>query len=232
GAPPNLEDMTFEVETVLKNYSTTTNGSVIDKQGVEFAYSSKRFKDINTRVTLNGAWFRTIYENSLPIYRTASVMVDGDWLKEIGIYESNGGYRREQLTSNLMLDSYIPAIDLFIFASFQSSWFYKKQTTEYSGIPIAYVGLDGETHPYTEVEMTDYRLQHLCLSVSDSAFDEYLTPFSMDVNLKMSKKFGDMLNVSLYVNRILSLYPDYVSNGVTIKRNVTPYFGAEITFKI
>ena len=61
--PPDLADLTFTPDTILKVQSVHTNGSRILKEGVEFQYSSKRFPIIRTRLTVNGAWFRTTYNS-------------------------------------------------------------------------------------------------------------------------------------------------------------------------
>ena len=55
----------------------------------------------------------------------------------------------------------------------------------------------------------------------------------MHINLKVTKKFyRDKIGVALFVNRLLSVSPDYTLNGSYIRRNVTPYFGMEINFSL
>lgn len=54
----------------------------------------------------------------------------------------------------------------------------------------------------------------------------------MYLNFKASKDFGKYLNLSLFVDRILDYTPDYDSNGYTIRRNINPYFGMELNFRL
>ena len=58
-------------------------------------------------------------------------------------------------------------------------------------------------------------------------------PFSMDLNLKATKKLlNDKLLIALFVNKIWDVYPDYVRNDFVIRRYVTPYFGIELNVKL
>ena len=60
------------------------------------------------------------------------------------------------------------------------------------------------------------------------------TPFSMNVNLKITKKlYRDKMAVALFVNKLLDYTPDYhTSDGRHIRREVTPYFGMELNIKL
>ena len=230
--PPDLTSVPFETDTLLMLFSAYTNGSATLKEGVEFTLSTKRLDWLKTRMTVNGAWFRTNYDNSIPLYEGTSQLIEGKAIQEIGIYESTGGYFREQFNTNFMLDTYIPNLDLEFSTSFQCTWFYKKRTKPYSGVPFAYIDPAGNEHPYTEAEAEDTRLQWLIIRVNESQFMTEKVPFGMYVNFKMSKLFKDTFRISLFVNRILDYLPDYKANNVTIKRSSSPYFGAELTIKI
>ena len=55
----------------------------------------------------------------------------------------------------------------------------------------------------------------------------------MNVNLKVMKKlYHDKVSVSVFVNKILDVTPDYYRNNVLVRRNVLPYFGMELDFKL
>lgn len=230
--PPDLSSVPFEIDTLLRMFSAYTNGSATLKEGIEFTLSTKRFEWLKTRMTVNGAWFRTNYDNSIPLFQGTSQLINGKAIQEIGIYESTGGYKMERFNTNFMLDTYIPNLDLEFSTSFQCTWFWSQKIKPYSGIPFAYIDLNGNEHPYTEVEAADTRLQWLNMRVNDSKFINEKIPFGMLVNFKMSKLFKDAFRVSLFVNRILDYLPDYKANNVIMKRNSSPYFGAELTIKI
>ena len=40
------------------------------------------------------------------------------------------------------------------------------------------------------------------------------------------------MSCSLFVNRILDVTPDYYQNGFLTRRNVVPYFGMELDFRL
>lgn len=230
--PPDLDQMTFVTDTIISLYRLTTNGTKIEKEGIEFSFSSRRFEALKTRITFNGAWFRSDYDNSVPVYKSAQKAINGEYIKEKGIYESDGGGMIMQvLNTNLMLDTYIPVIDFIFSTSFQSTWFTKQKSKEYNGMPIGYIDKKGNIHPYTEAERNDIYLGTLYIPVNSDQFTTRRIPFAMDVNFKMSKNFKDKVKVSVFVNRLLDYRPDYTVNGHTYHRNIPPYFGAELNFK-
>ena len=55
----------------------------------------------------------------------------------------------------------------------------------------------------------------------------------MNVNLKATKKlFKDRATVSIFVNRLFTVAPDYEVNGVVKRRSSTPYFGMELMLNL
>lgn len=77
--------------------------------------ATKRFETLKTRLTVNGAWFRTTYTNSEPMFRSnTTAVVDGTPVNSlyIGYYENTAGTVREQLNTNFMADTYIPRLAL------------------------------------------------------------------------------------------------------------------------
>ena len=232
-APPKLEDMTYTLDTLLTAYSSTTNGSSTSKEGIEFMFSSKRIELLKTRVTINGAWFRSNYDNSMPAHRGVDRVINNRRIREIGVYRTSSEcYLRQTFSTNVMFDTYIPVLDLEFSTSFQSTWFTMRKNKEYSGTPYAYIDVAGVQHPYTEKEKEDIYLRWLNIPVSETQFQTQRIPFGMNVNFKMSKNFKDRIRVSLFVNRMLDYHPDYTVNGHTYRRSVSPYFGAELNLKL
>ena len=58
-----------------------------------------------------------------------------------------------------------------------------------------------------------------------------LTPFSMNVNLKISKRlYRDRLNIAIFVNRLFTYSPSYRNEtNALVRRYSSPYFGMEPT---
>ena len=232
--PPSLEGLPYQNDTTLTAYSFTTNGSRTLKQGLEFSFSTRRIKAINTRITANGAWLRTEYMNSQPEYYRPNVMISGKPYPYIGIYEMNDGNFYDSLVTNLMLDTQIPSLGLIFSTSFQCKWFSGRRSMPESKYPDSYLDKAGTVYPFdAAVAEGDAVLRHLIRDYTESLYQYQRTPFAMNVNLKVSKRlYRDKVSCSLYVNKIFDVTPDYRRGDALVRRSVTPYFGMELDFKI
>lgn len=233
-APPDIASLPYTTDTVLRGSSRITNGSQTLKEGIEFVLSTERFKGINTRFTLNGAWFRTTYRNSQPVWRTVSQVVAGVSMSDLyaARYVDDDIYIREQLNSNLTADVYLPTLGTKLSTTLECSWFYAHQSGRKNGLPMAYMGIDGIEHPYTEADAADPYRRLLIQHYADGLFNRYVEPFYCYLNFKATKDF-EHVQVSLFADRILDYMPDYRSNGLLVRRTAaSPYFGMEINLKI
>lgn len=231
--PPALENIPYNIDTLLMTYSRTSNGSRSLKRGIEFTFSTRRFPVVNTRITANGAWFLTRYSNSQAEYYRPSVVVAGNRYPYIGIYEKNEGTLYESCRTNLMFDTQIPRLGLIFSTSFQCQWWTGHQSEPNDVLPTAYLDKELKQHPFTEADLSDPLLALLKRDYTASLYEYTRIPFSMNVNLKVMKKlYHDQVSCSLFVNRLLDLTPDYYRNGVLVRRNVVPYFGMELDFKL
>ena len=82
---------------------------------------------------------------------------------------------------------------------------------------------------------SDGILQHMIHdNVSKEAYLYRLTPFSMNVNLKISKRlYRDRLNIAIFVNRLFTYSPSYRNEtSALVRRYSSPYFGMELNFKL
>lgn len=233
---PDLNTLPYETKQKLDGYRFVENGSKQNKIGVEWEFSSSRIKPLRTAIKFSGAWFRSTYVNSRPMYYTTSSVVDNVIIADnyIGLYDWNDGRVNEQLSTNLLLDTQIPEWGLIFSTSVQAMWFVATQRLPQNGTPTQYLSAaDGALHDYTSEAVADNPLlQHLIYHVSDAAFERYTIPPAVYVNLKITKRIGEWLNISLFVNKLLDYTPDFRRNGVLIRRNESPYFGMEMTFKI
>lgn len=234
-APPSLENLSYEAKKVLGGYTQAENGSSLVKEGVEFQLNLQRIKPIRTAVTINGAWFRSTYSNSQMMARTVTGVIGDVAISDmyVGLYDWNEGNVYQQFNTNFLFDTQVPEWGLIFSTSVQCMWFTSKQALMRDGTPHSYISAaDGEIHPFDEAAQEDIYLQQLIISLNDGMFEEYRVPTSVYVNFKASKRIGKHLTLALFANRMVDYTPDFVSNGVTIRRNVNPYFGMELNFKL
>jgi len=228
--PPELSSLSFVNDTVLRGYSTTTNGSRLLKEGVEFQFTSRRMDYLKTRLTINGAWFKSTFNNSQPVFYEVSNVVNNVQVsdKYVGLYYWKDGSVNQQFNTNFIFDTYLENMGLKFSTNIQCLWFTKSQTFQRDGTPIAYMDTSGNLQPYTEASQTDKYLQWLKQKFSTSRSS---VPFFGYVNFKATKEFGKFLQLAFFVNKILDYSPDYVSNGITVRRNLSSYFGMELNLK-
>lgn len=234
-APPRLEDIPYVETERLDGYKKAENGSKLKKEGVELQFNSQRIKPLRTAIYVSGAWFKSTYTNSLPMYDPVSTVVDNTIIRDkyVGLYDWNDGRVNQQLNTNIMLDTQVPEWGLIFSTSVQCMWFIKTQRLYQNGTPVSYLDVsDGQLHPYTAESASDKFLQHLTQAINEDAFKEYKIPTACYINFKATKKIGKYLSLAFFANKLLDYTPDFKSNGQTIRRNVDPYFGMELNFNL
>lgn len=229
---PDLTNLPYVLQTYLAEYKVTENGSETLKQGIEFGYTSPRIKAINTRFTLTGAWFKSQYRNSVPVAQQPTVSVGVGPFPYYGIYKNDYGYVNSNMNYNLLIDTYLPSLDLIVSASLQGSLFDHRKNDQRIPEPISYYGADGIIHPFTDADRTDTYKQWLVRNVSVSDNLPRLLTFNISGNLKVTKSIYKALKTSLFVNRLFNYSSPYTFNGVTVYRKGmnTPYFGMELNY--
>lgn len=234
---PNGPDLSNVPYTVVREHSAfaqTENGSVTDKQGIEFQYSTPRFKGINTRFTLSGAWFETKYYNDYPVYEKPGISIGGviGSFPYVGIYENDDSYKNSNLNYNLMMDTYVPSLDLTFSASVQGSIFTHQIRKKIIDTPIAYIDLDGQSHPFLDTDKSDLYKQWLIRNVAKSNPLSRKASYTVNVNFKVTKSIYKDLRASMFVTRIYSYDHPYYFNNIKVEaeRKLAPYFGMEINY--
>ena len=232
-APPDLATLPYTYRQELLGYGIYTNGSQTLKQGVEYTLETRRLPVVLTRLTINGAYFRTTYRNSLTETYRPSQVIDGEQIQYVGLYKDDGGNVYERMNTNFTLDTDVPKLKLGFSVSAQFLWFTTSQRNEISNYPDQYMAPDGSIHDWQAGDEDDTYLRWLVRKNSSELFEKQRVPMSMNLNFKVTKKLlNDRLNVAMFCNKIWDYTPDYESNGVTIRRYVTAYFGLEMNVKL
>ena len=232
-AQPDVATIPYENRQELLGYGIYTNGSQTLKEGVEYTLETKRLPIVQTRLTVNGAYFRTTYRNSLTETYRPSQVLDGEQIQYVGLYKDDDGYVNERLNTNFTFATDVPKLKLNFSVSAQFLWFTTRQRNAVSNEPDQYIAPDGSIHDWQEGDENDTYLRWLVRRNSPELFEKQRVPMSMNLNFKVTKKLlADRLNIAMFCNKIWDYTPDYESNGVTIRRYVTAYFGLEMNVKI
>ena len=216
-------------------YSNTqyTNGSETLKRGIEYTFASRRIPQLMTRLTITGAWFHTVYRNSMVEMERPSVVLDNRQIQYVGIYEDNDGVTNEMANTNFTFDTDIPRLQLGFSLSAQCQWYTSSQRSRLSNEPVAYMNPEGNTIDWKEGDENDIFLHYLVRNYTENDFGKNVVPFAMNLNFKVTKKlFNEKLNVAMFCNRIWDYSPDYQNGNMTIRRHVNPYFGLEMNMKL
>lgn len=219
----------------LSGYSKAANGSRLDKEGIEFVFSSARWQPLATALTITGAWFHSTYTNSQMLFNPVSDVVGSVPVRNnyIGYYNMNDGRVNDQFNTNFMFDTQIKRWGLIFSTSIQCMWFVTTKKLWQNGTPDYYLDVaDGQLHPYTEELKHDQTLQFLVQTYNSDTYRRQTTPIAMYVNLKATKEIGKHLRIAVFANRMLDYLPDYKSNGLMVRRVTDPYFGMELNFSL
>lgn len=231
---PTVADFTFVPKKMFLSYSFTTNAAKVIKKGIEYQFSTKKIKAINTEIVINGAWFQTQYDISQPRYKYTSIVVAGDYYPYVGVFNAgNDSKVQEQLNTTLFFNTHFSKQRLMFSTSIQTVWYTSYQMIQYNGIPDSYIDLNGNVLAFTDVEKQNPAFKSLIETFSSAYFDAERSPIALGVNLKVTKEVGNNLKISFFVNRLLDYNPRYTSRfGVVSQKWVTPFMGAEIQLKL
>lgn len=110
-APPSLEGLPYTDMKILDGYRMASNGSRIDKRGVEFQLNTARWDALHTSLTVTGAWFHTRYSNSQMLLRTVNDVHDNVHVSDryIGLYDTADGGSTTSSTPTSCLTPRSPA---------------------------------------------------------------------------------------------------------------------------
>lgn len=233
GSAPDPSLLPYTTEERLNLISRPSNSSRIKKEGVEFTFSSRRIPRIRTRLTVTGAWFRTTLSNSEPLWYKPSIIVNNKELQYVGLYNDPDGSVYQSFNTNFIFDTDIPRLGLNFSLTLENMWFTSSRQLFRDGVPMGYVGLDGNFIPWSPEAEADPYIGQLVRRYAASAFDDLRVPAASTFNFKATKKLlRNRLMVALYVNRIVSITPDYELHGITRRRYTSPYFGMELNLKL
>lgn len=167
----------------------------------------------------------------MPEYKESSIILNGEQLQYVGLYDWESGSTNEVFNTNVTADTYLNRIGMAFSVTAQCTWYTATQSLWNNGTPVSYVDKGGKVHLFTEADATDVQLQHLVNKYADDYFNRRVVPFEMGINLKATKEIGKYMQLSLFVNRLLNVAPIYHRGTREVKRIYNPYFGMEANLR-
>ena len=151
----------------------------------------------------------------------------------MGLYDDREGSSYQSFNTNFTFDTDVPRLGLNFSVAVQNMWFTSQRQLWRDGTPHSWVGTDGTLHPFTSECLDDPYLRQLQRTYTATSFEERRVPVATTFNIKATKKlWNDRIGIALYVNRLLSITPDYYQFGMLQRRYTSPYFGMELNLKL
>lgn len=236
---PTLDMFDPHEENRLSLISIPDNSIKTVKRGIEYVFNIPKINPIKTRFLIQGAYYKTLYANSIPTAHRPTVVMDGKPYPYVGFYSGSDDRNWYRFHTLLRSDTHIPEFKMLFSITAQSLWFVKHRQKRYGALPDYWVRPGGE--PLSSgvimsgesLDTDDKFQQMLVRPVPDRFFETDKDPVSISINLKLTKEIGKTMKVSFFVNNLFSYDPIHNTNlNRKIQYRQTPFFGSEIRFKI
>ena len=236
-ALPDLTQIGYTEKSVFRTLSYQTNGSRLDKDGIELTFTTPRYPSIATRFTVTGAYFKNNYTNSQPLWFRGSASnnpVIGNFIvfdHYAALYPNwRDDYLRKRTSGTVTADTYVKRLGLTL--SLSADIYIKGSNYLWNNNPEApsyYLTTDGILHPYTEADKKDLYLSALVIPVEYPGLATE-NKFQIHGHMRASKDFGKWLRLSMYVLNFADYNKGYRdTKGVYLRNaNSAAYFGMEL----
>lgn len=225
---PQREDfLSREVKTFVPLLSPT-NSAKISKRGVEYRIHIPEIAALHSEVEINGAYYKTVYTNGVPVMYRPAIMVDDNMYPYVGIYDGFESAHGENLNTNLWVNTHLPKWKLIFTNFIQVEWFEKTRlSTNVSEYPEHYMDTDGNIRDFNIAD--DEQLARLRRNFLSARYNEKKIPFSLLWNIKATKEFSRNIKLSFFANNVICISPKYKDQYAKTARNrQKPFFGGEL----
>jgi hypothetical protein len=109
----------------------------------------------------------------------------------------------------------------------------EKEGDFYYYLPVSHKGYDNAELPYSPSDFTDQLAQQGIKKLLSTWFPERTLPVLFLCNIKVSKDIARRFKLSFYANNFLNIRPWHIDkrSGRYMRRNDTPFFGADLTMQ-
>lgn len=238
-APPTVNPVPADVDTLYTDYTMPVNGRKNTNRGIEFDLDFGRIAALRTSFAVNGAWMQSRTESTEP-YIVRQSASGGSSPNRIGLYATGRGNVQERFNTTLRIIHNIPEFRLIASLAIQTVWIDRHRYIGYDRIAQGYYSKQtGETYWYSDTERAQLDYTSLAdREVTLSFSDEYYLTESWKprwlFNLRLTKEIGDKVGFSFFANNVFMHNPlvqnTRWSNQYT-RRNPDLFFGAEMNIK-
>lgn len=232
---PERDDYYSKVRNSFMSCRVPMNSSKVIKKGLEYRLHIPQIPALKTEVEVNGAWYKTVYTDGVPVMYYPSIMMNDEPYPYVGLYDGYNKTYAENFNTNFWFNTHLPKLKLIFTNFIQIIWFQRSRLgTDVDVYPSRYMDTDGNIHDLTdEMIASDSKFSTLKRDFLSARFDELRKPVSLRMNLKLTKEFSRSVKLSFFADNILQISPKYQNNYKMTQRDwYSPFFGAELTISL
>ena len=234
-------------------YTQATNNDVYKRTGLEFVFNFGRIDAIRTTFQVDGQIYTAkSWNKGLTFFNYLGADAANDYSKypDMGVYSTkdvDGVHYSENFSTNFIATHNIPQIGLVITATAHINWRTKAwmNYAENDIIPLQYISRqDGKLYDFNQAwanpehEMYStmrYLMRDNEVSPTRREHNRVYPPY-VNINLNITKQFGDYMDVSFFAQNVFRSSPLYESSktpGSYTRLNTNKFFfGLQLNAKI
>ncbi|MCT4614360.1 MAG: TonB-dependent receptor [Marinifilaceae bacterium] len=232
---PNRDDYYSRQAKSFAVFKTPTNSAKLIKKGVEYRFSTQKLNFIKSSIEINGAYYKTLYTSGIPVMFRSAISQNNQSSPYVGYYDGFEKKYRKQFNTNLWFNTHLSKFRLIFTNFIQLVWLQSYQEGDDIDVyPSQIMDLDGNLHKISPEEIeSESKYLSLKRQFPKSKFNLEKQPFSMTLNLKLTKELGDNVRLSFFANNIIDITPSYKSRTKTKRRQWnSPFFSTELIIKL
>ncbi len=248
-------------DSLFQTYSTPNNGQKTSKMGIEYSINFGQINPLRTSIIMDGAWLHVERQGTRNSWSkiTGSSTYAYDHFPYIALYPGGSGSIENQTNTNIRFITHIPALKMIFSTTAQIVWGTTSQTiyrdengndivkkavnprgsskeATYYREPVAYMDLKGEIHDWTVKPIEAYssdEFQMIDWYSYTNYFDKEKYPGYTIFNFRLTKEFGNWMELSFLANNLFNNYKIYKQKigGAYTVLTIPQYFGAELKLK-
>lgn len=232
---PTTDDYESRNIRTFISHRTPTNSAKTIKKGIEYRLKFSRIKPLSSEIILNGAYYRTLYSDGVPVMYRPDIMSEGRTYPYVGIFDGYDKSRHSIFNTNMWINTHLKDWKLIFTNFIQVIWKSQKRLmTDVDVYPSQYMDTDGKIHELTHEQLLAHpELETMKRQFNSARFRPENMPISLRWNIKMTKEFSRRISLSLFADNIFQISPKYKNKYMrTVRMWHQPFFGTELTINL